>query len=76
MSNTHDDPNQLLKIAELTKWLGCNAATLHRWRGETALGFPAAIYVGNTPRWRRADVLAWLAARERQGRGSRGRVAA
>lgn len=52
----------LWRRQEVLDYLRISSPTLIRW---TRLGqFPRAIRMGKAPVWRRAEILAWLAARQ------------
>ena len=61
------DPLELLGKRELADLLRVNPWTVDRWR-RTDPDFPAPIWISkSTPRWRRKDIEAWLATRQRGG---------
>lgn len=52
----------LVSYADLTAWIGVHMRTIQRWQRQGR--FPRPIALGGrrgVSRWRRADVLAWLA---------------
>lgn len=52
------EPEPLLTVDQVARWLGKPKATLYAWRSR-GLG-PRGIRVGNALRYRRADVERWL----------------
>lgn len=58
----HDAEPELLTVAELATLLRVNRRTLRELRHEK--GFPRAITVGRSPRWKRTSIDRWLAQRE------------
>jgi predicted DNA-binding transcriptional regulator AlpA len=62
------DPLALLSKKQLAALLAIDVWTVDRWRKSDPT-FPQPIWVTNTtPRWRRADVEAWLSTRKKGGR--------
>jgi predicted DNA-binding transcriptional regulator AlpA len=51
---------ELLKVLQLAELIGIPASTIRRMR--TKGMFPAPLKLGKTTAWRRAEVLAWIAA--------------
>lgn len=51
---------ELLTLSDFAKLLRVSTRTIHRYRSEGKLCEPVLL-AGRTPRWRRADVLEWLA---------------
>ena len=51
---------ELLTLADIAKLLQVSTRTVHRYRSEGSLCEPVLL-AGRTPRWRRSDVLAWIA---------------
>ncbi|WP_239160190.1 helix-turn-helix transcriptional regulator [Virgisporangium ochraceum] len=54
------EPDPLLSVDQVARWLGKPKATLYAWRSR-GLG-PRAIRVGNVLRYRRSEVEGWLDA--------------
>jgi predicted DNA-binding transcriptional regulator AlpA len=54
------EPDPLLSVDQVSRWLGKPKATLYAWRSR-GLG-PRAIRVGNVLRYRRSEVETWLDA--------------
>jgi excisionase family DNA binding protein len=54
------EPDPLLTVDQVARWLGKPKATLYAWRTR-GLG-PKAIRVGNVLRYRRSEVERWLDA--------------
>ena len=52
------EPDPLLTVEQVARWLGKPKATLYAWRSRS-LG-PRAIRVGNVLRYRRSEVERWL----------------
>jgi|TARA_R110000796_G_scaffold56752_1_gene131377 predicted DNA-binding transcriptional regulator AlpA len=64
------EQRKLLKIAEITEWLGVSHSTIYKWVSEDI--FPQPIYLGpgkgdknSATRWVEEEVLEWLAQRPR-----------
>jgi excisionase family DNA binding protein len=58
---THEhEPGEMLTAAELARELKVSRRTLARWRSEGS--GPPFVRVGRSPRYRWADVQAWLRA--------------
>ena len=60
-------PEQLLSVDELCRWLNVSRATVYTWRHLES--GPPAVKAGRLLRFRRRDVEAWLEQRDDQ-RGS------
>lgn len=58
LSDSAVDPEPLLTVDQVARWLGKPKATLYAWRSR-GLG-PPGIRVGNALRYRRIDVERWL----------------
>lgn len=56
-----DTPAPLMRIRDVCAYLAIGPSHLHAMRARGH--FPAPCMVGGAPRWRRADVDAWLASR-------------
>lgn len=63
-SVTADRATSLMTADEFAELLRIDARTLRTMRNAGEI--PAAIQIGSRPRWRRADVEAWLAQQEPQ----------
>jgi predicted DNA-binding transcriptional regulator AlpA len=64
---THDDADELLTEAQVATLAGVAARTVASWR-QRGMGPRYLRLTAHTLRYRRADVLAWLA--EREGRAA------
>lgn len=57
---TTDNVGLLIDIDQLSALLRRSVASLER--DQTARRLPAQVYVGGSRRWRRAEIVAWVAA--------------
>tara|TARA_R100001377_G_scaffold11634_1_gene5815 strand:+ start:1534 stop:1758 length:225 start_codon:yes stop_codon:yes gene_type:complete len=66
---TSPSEERLLKIAELTEWLGISHSTIYKWVNDGS--FPKPLVLGDTgaknssTRWIEAEIVEWLATRPR-----------
>jgi len=70
MGKSPSEDQQLLKISQVSSWLGVTETTIYRW---IEMGhFPPGLVLGNprdpaaAVRYQRKDIEAWLGKRPRQ----------
>jgi len=58
---------QLLNVKQVAKALGCTTRTVRRWAAEGRM--PPSLRIGRAVRWRRSDLIEWVAEGCPQSRG-------